>query len=166
MVRFALQQQLLPFRPRVAADAYAKVWMREGSPLLVYGKRLRDAVARQLGADYQVAIAMRYGEPSIKDALTSFSDERIDHILVLPLFPQFASSSTGSALEAVYREAGRLLVPPKLEVLPAFYNDRHFIGELAARAQQRFRVSSESSYSSAAPVASNMSSSRRRSRSS
>lgn len=126
---------VLPFRPRVAADAYAKIWMREGSPLLVYGERLRDALARQLGAEYQVDFAMRYGDPSIQDALASFAEKDIDHILVLPLFPQFASSSTGSALEAIYRAAGRFLVPPKLEVLPAFYDDPLFIRELAARAR-------------------------------
>ena len=56
---------ILPFRPRAAADAYAKIWSAEGSPLLANGRALQRALAGQLGDDYRVELAMRYGKPAL-----------------------------------------------------------------------------------------------------
>lgn len=127
---------ILPFRPRVAADAYAKIWSREGSPLLVHGRALQRALGKQLGEDHQVELAMRYGKPSLSIAVEQLARSGAESILVVPLFPQFAASSTGSALEAIYRQAGRLWNPPHIEVLPPYFDAPRFIDCLAGAARE------------------------------
>jgi ferrochelatase len=116
---------VLPFRPRTSAAAYAKIWRDDGSPLLAHGRALAGALARELGSSFQVELAMRYGEPSIERALEALADT--EALIVAPLFPQYASSSTGSALERIYAEAGKRWNVSALRVLEPFYSDPGFI---------------------------------------
>lgn len=97
---------ILPLRPRRSAEAYQKIWGEDGSPLLVHGQALRDELRRRIER-VPIALAMRYGSPSIAAGLDELQRAGCDEVVVLPLFPQYASSSTGSAVEEVYREAGR-----------------------------------------------------------
>lgn len=126
---------ILRTRPRRSAAAYAQIWTPAGSPLLVESEKLRDAVADRLGAGFRVELAMRYGSPSIEAALSRLLSEGPERIVVLPLFPQYASAATGSALARVFevlealerprpgapREAGR--ARPEIRTVPAFYDD-------------------------------------------
>jgi ferrochelatase len=130
-----LHAAILPFRPRASAAAYAEIWTAEGSPLVVHGRALRDALAKALGEGWVVELAMRYGEPAIDAALARLAAADVGRISVVPLFPQYAASSTGSALEAVYRAAGRHWNVPPLHVLPPFYRDPAFVAALAAVAR-------------------------------
>jgi len=125
---------ILPFRPRKSAAAYRKVWTEQGSPLLANGLALCEGLAKRLGEGFDVELAMRYGRPSIREAIERLAGA--DRIVVLPLFPQYASSSTGSALERVYAEAGRRWNVGTLVVLPPFYERPAFIGALAAGARE------------------------------
>jgi len=131
-----LEGAILPTRPRASAAAYAKVWTPEGSPLLVYGRALRDALARRLGAGFVVELAMRYGMPAIPAALDRLAKADCRRILVLPLFPQYSSAATGSAIEAVYRAAGARWNTPPLDAIDCFYDDPGFIAALAAVARE------------------------------
>jgi ferrochelatase len=81
--------------------------------------------------DLEVELAMRYGNPSIRAGLTALRDRGCDRIVVFPLYPQYAASSTGSSLEAVYREAAKLWNTPYLSVVPPFYEDPGFIDAFA-----------------------------------
>jgi len=126
---------ILPFRPRNTAAAYEKIWGPEGSPLLMHSLALRDGLAKELGAGYVVELGMRYGEPPVVAALERLA-ARVEGILVLPLFPQYSASATGSALEAVYRAAGARPNPPALEVLPYFYDAPGFVDCLAEIARE------------------------------
>ena len=100
---------ILPFRPRRSAKAYKSIWTEEGSPLKVEGMKLTSELNQFLKQDQvPVVLAMRYGNPSIDKGLKELKNLGCDRLLVLPLFPQYASSTTGSALEAVYRMAGHL----------------------------------------------------------
>ncbi len=129
--RFALLYgAILPFRPRTSAAAYAKVWRREGSPLLFHSRAQQAALAKALGDGYAVELAMRYGEPRIGAALDRLIAADVESIQVLPLFPQYAASSTGSALEAVYQEAGRRWNTPPLDVLGPFYQAPGYVDAL------------------------------------
>jgi ferrochelatase len=130
-----LNAVILPFRPRRSAHAYASIWTDAGSPLLVHSRALAEGVARALGPGFRVELAMRYGEPGIARALDRLDAQRVSRVLVLPLFPQYAASSGGSALEAVYREAGRRWNVPGIEVLPPFYEEPGFLRSLAEAAR-------------------------------
>lgn len=133
--RVLLETTILPTRPRASAEAYAKIWTPEGSPLLVHGRALRDALAKRLGEGFVVELAMRYGVPAIAPALDRLARADCRKIVVVPLFPQYASASTGSALEAVYRAAGARWNVPPLEAVDSFYDDPGFIAALAAVAR-------------------------------
>lgn len=121
---------ILPTRPKQSAEAYRKVWGVDGSPLLVNGRALRDAVDRRL-PELPVELAMRYGNPSIAAGLDRLHAAGCDHLVVLPLFPQYASSSTGSAVEKVYQEAGQRWNTPFITVVPPFYDDLRFVEAFA-----------------------------------
>lgn len=125
---------ILPLRPRRSAEAYAKIWGEGGSPLLTNGYALRDAVGQRLG-EIPIALAMRYGNPSIKAGLDQLHAQGCDHLVVVPLYPQYASSSTGSTVEAVYREAGRRWNTPFVSVVPPFFDDLRFVEAFAQVAQ-------------------------------
>ena len=127
---------ILPSRPRRAAAAYRKVWTSSGSPLLANSHALRDALQKELGEDFLVDLAMRYGVPAIGPALDRLAAADVERIRVVPLFPQYASASTGSALEAVYREAGRRANVPAIDVQGPFYGEPGFLGALACVARE------------------------------
>jgi len=88
---------ILPFRPARSAHAYQSIWTDRGSPLLYHSIDLAQAVADRLGDRWQVELAMRYGQPSIAQAMVGFQRAAVDRIVVFPLFPQYATSSTGTA---------------------------------------------------------------------
>lgn len=121
---------ILPTRPARSAEAYRKVWGPDGSPLLSHSRALTEAVRAEL-PDMQVELAMRYGNPSIRAGLTALRARGCDRVVVFPLYPQYASSSTGSSVEAVYREAAALWNTPYLSIVPPFYEDPGFIDAFA-----------------------------------
>jgi ferrochelatase len=126
---------ILPFRPAKSARAYQSIW-GDGSPLLTHSRHLTEAVQRALGPAYLVELAMRYGAPSIPDALARLQAAQPSKIVVLPLFPQYSSAATGSAVERVYQVLGAAWNVVPLEVLGAFHDDPGFIEAFAAVAGQ------------------------------
>jgi ferrochelatase len=133
---------ILPFRPRRSARAYRKIWTRQGAPLLVHGRALRDALARALGSAYRVELGMRYGAPSIRGALQRLCAGDVARILVLPLFPQYSRAATGSALAKLDQELEHAPELAPTEVLPPFYAEPRFIAawtELARPQLEAFR---------------------------
>ncbi len=125
---------IAPFRSPKSAAAYKTVWMPEGSPLLVYGEALRDGVQAELGQGYRVALGMRYGAPSTASALQEL--DGCERIIVLPLYPQFASSSTASSLSKVLEVASEQAVPAPLQLIQDFYDHPAFIDAQAALARE------------------------------
>jgi len=120
---------ILNTRPKKSAKAYQKIWWDEGSPLIVLSKRLQEKV-KEL-TSIPVALAMRYGKPSIKKGLQELSDSGVTETLLIPLYPQHAMASTETIL--VLAEALRKEFFPKMEFtnLPAFYNHPDYIRVLA-----------------------------------
>ena len=136
-----LEGIILPFRPRKSAHAYQQIWDRErGSPLLYHGRDLARAVQDELGGGWEVELGMRYGQPSLASAVDRLVAAGVERIVALPLFPQYASSSTGSALEELYRVcATRVNVPP-LAVVPAFFADDGFLDAFVKVAAPRLEA--------------------------
>jgi ferrochelatase len=130
-----LELVILPRRPAASAEAYAKVWTDEGSPLLVFSQALATGVQEQLGPSFVVKLAMRYGSPSIGSGLAALRDSGCDRLVVFPLYPHYASSSTGSTLEAIYRACATDWNTPFLSVVPPFYDHPRFIDSFVAVAR-------------------------------
>lgn len=128
---------ILPFRPQKSAAAYRLVWDRQrGSPLLFHGLDLQAAVADALGEDWVVDFGMRYGQPTLEAALDRLEGAGCERIFVLPLYPQYASSSTGSTRARLFElAAARPHVPP-LTMLPDFYDHPDFIEAQAVLAEE------------------------------
>jgi ferrochelatase len=127
---------ILPFRPAKSAKAYQSIWGERGSPLLFHSQDLAAGVARTLGPGYVVELAMRYGQPSIASALTKLRAADPRKIVVLPLFPQYSSAASGSALERVYELVRQEWNVPAVESIAPFYDDPGFIAAFAQVAEK------------------------------
>ena len=118
---------ILPFRPARSAEAYQKVWMPEGSPLLVYSQAFTAAVAERLRGEYEVELGMRYGNPSIASAVERLRSRGVTHLTVLPLYPQYAASSTASSIDELLRVVRASWDTVPLRVMPAFFDHPGFL---------------------------------------
>lgn len=126
---FLLHAVILPFRPKKTAEAYEKIWTEQGSPLLINTQVFAEELQKKLGAEIKVAFGMRYGKPSIATAIEQLSG--CEKIIVLPLFPQYASAATGSALEQVLKiYAGKTNIP-ELQIIQDFFDQDFFINPYA-----------------------------------
>ena len=93
---------ILPFRPKESGEAYSKVWTDEGSPLLVHSRNLARKVQDRVGDEVRVELAMRYGSPSIPEAMRRYREQGIRRIVAFPLYPQYSAAATASSLEKVF----------------------------------------------------------------
>ena len=134
---FLVNVIIATFRSPKSAKEYKKVWTEKGSPLLVYGLRLEELLQESLGSDYIVSLGMRYQRPSIKSALKAFENKGIDELIVIPLFPQYASASTGSVAQKVMEEIKDALVIPTVRIVEKFFDHPTFIEALTAIAKQQ-----------------------------
>jgi len=133
---------ILNTRPAKSAEKYATVWMPEGSPLKVHTERqvkllkgrLGEAGHRNLVVDY----AMRYGQPSVPATLARLKAEGCNRILLVPLYPQYAGSTTATALDAAYRWLTTTRNQPELRTLRSFCDDPGYIGALAASVREHW----------------------------
>ncbi len=124
---------ILPFRSPKSAHAYQQIWTESGSPLIVHGKNLVQALSHQ---EVPVVLGMRYGEPSIESAVHQLIDQGCDHLVVFPLYPQYASSTTGSSLEELFRVITALWNTPFVEVIPPYYDHPSFLNAWHAVIQE------------------------------
>lgn len=130
---------ILNSRPAKSAAKYATIWTAEGSPLKVHTERQAKLLRGYLGVrghnipdDLLIDWAMRYGNPSIPATLDRLRDAGATRILVLPLYPQYAGSTTASTQDAVDAWVARQRTPPALTLLPDYHRDAGYIGALAA----------------------------------
>lgn len=133
---------ILPFRPKKSAEAYAKVWTPQGSPLLVESEALTQKVSERTQGEFEVALGMRYGEPSIEGALRRLWSSGVTRVVVLPLYPQYSSASTGSSIEEVLRVAAAEWNTSSITTAGEFYAHPAFIrafAEVGRPELERFR---------------------------
>src|SRR5262249_7701368 len=143
LARFlVLHLAILPWRPRTAARAYAKIWTPAGSPLLVHGEALRAALARALrprshrarAPESAAAPGMRHARRSRGPAAAALAAADVARVLALPLFPQWSEAATASAEAKLREELARAEAPP-VSVLPPFYAEPRFVAAVAAVAR-------------------------------
>lgn len=108
---------ILRVRPRRSAKLYQSIWTSEGSPLLALSRKQQAAVQQALGEHVPVRLGMRYGNPSIKDALKELQEQGIDRLVVLPLYPQYAAPTTGTVFDVVAAELSRWRYIPELHFI-------------------------------------------------
>ncbi|HEX3913562.1 MAG TPA: ferrochelatase [Steroidobacteraceae bacterium] len=141
---------VLPLRPLRTARNYRKIWMEEGSPLAVYSLRLAAKVGSLLHAAFKdqvrVELAMTYGNPGIESAMGSFVRHGIDKLLVLPLYPQYCTSTTGSVLDAANRALRRWRTPPEIRFINDYYDEAGYIQALSRKIQQHWSAAGARSH--------------------
>jgi len=118
---------IVPGRYKQSAKAYKEIWTDEGSPLLVYTERLKKLLKTEVDENCHIEIAMRYGNPSIQSAISTLMQENIDDLLILPLFPQYASATTGSIYQKVMEVLSTYSVFPKITFVNQFATHPGFI---------------------------------------
>ncbi|OJT18439.1 ferrochelatase [Archangium sp. Cb G35] len=124
---FLLNFIILPFRSPKSAHAYRTVWTEQGSPLMVHSKALTAAVTERLSGEYEVELAMRYGNPSLPDAVARLRARGVTDFTVLPLYPQEAPSSSGSSLARTYEVLSGPWDVPNVRAVPAFHSHPAFL---------------------------------------
>jgi ferrochelatase len=141
---------VLPFRPIKTGRNYRKVWMHEGSPLAVYSKRLAEKVERQLQARFsdrvRVGLGMTYGKPSLADTIRSLVKQNVKRLLVLPLYPQYCSSTTGSVFDRTCRALLRDAWQPEMRFVGSYYDDPGYIDALTESIREHWAEVGERSH--------------------
>jgi len=120
---------ILPFRSKKSAKLYQKIWTPEGSPLLCYSQKLRDALAEKL--KIPIALGMHYSEPSIASALLELKKKNIDKIIILPLYPQYSATTTASTFDAVASILKTWRVVPEIRMITDYADHPLYIKALA-----------------------------------
>lgn len=125
---------IVPFRLKQSARSYEAIWTDEGSPLKMYGYRVREALQEKLGDGFCVALAMRYQNPSIESGLEELIQAGVDRILVLPLFPHYASATTGSVHQKVMEVVSRYEVIPEITFISQYATHPQLIAAICESA--------------------------------
>lgn len=128
---------ILPFRPKKTKKAYEMIWTEQGSPLIVYTKAFADKLRTKLSKEnYSIEVAMRYGEPSFKQALERLKKDGCQKIIFFPLYPQYAPSTTATALEHLFDTLKHDWDIPSIQTIDPFYDHPLYIASLARLIQQ------------------------------
>ena len=127
ILRFILVSLIIvPFRAFSSGKIYKKIWSENGSPLIVNTSALAEKVSKEV-PHIEVEFAMRYQSPSIEDKLKKLISQNLDEIIILPLFPQYSTATTGSVFDEVSRVLKKQSVTPSIKFINQFYEQESFI---------------------------------------
>lgn len=118
--QFLVRGIIIPKRLQNSTSSYKKIWQEDGSPLLSYGLKVEKKLQEHLGSNYRVALSMRYQNPSLEEGLKKLNVASLDHLIIIPLFPQYASATTGSVHQKIMELLKPIDVMPKLTFLNHF----------------------------------------------
>ena len=131
---FILNLIILPFRSGQSAKKYAAIWTREGSPLKVHtqkqAKLLRAALGERGHAGVTVAMAMRYGSPSLPEVLAKLKTDGCERVMILPAYPQYSATTTGSIYDAVFAHYAQVRNVPELRFVKNYHDSDAYIDAL------------------------------------
>jgi len=134
--QFVVQGIIAPFRSGSSSKLYKKLWTENGSPLKYYGEVVTAGVQKLLGDDYVVELGMRYQNPSIESALAKLLAQDVSEITVFPMFPQYASATTGSVHDEVMRLLRQKETIPNMKFVNSYYDYEPMIEVFADNARQ------------------------------
>ncbi|HAT3646123.1 ferrochelatase [Raoultella ornithinolytica] len=137
-----LRGVILPLRAPRVAKLYQSVWMEEGSPLMVYSRRQQQALAARL-PDTPVALGMSYGSPVLESAVDELLAQDVDHIVVLPLYPQYSCSTVAAVWDELARILAKKRAIPGISFIRDYADDASYIDALAASVRASFAVHGE-----------------------
>ncbi|AGJ87269.1 ferrochelatase [Raoultella ornithinolytica] len=137
-----LRGVILPLRAPRVAKLYQSVWMEEGSPLMVYSRRQQQALAARL-PDTPVALGMSYGSPALESAVDELLAQDVDHIVVLPLYPQYSCSTVAAVWDELARILAKKRAIPGISFIRDYADDASYIDALAASVRASFAVHGE-----------------------
>lgn len=126
---------IAPFRSKESSELYQQLWTKNGSPLKYYGEQVTMALSEELGDGFHVELAMRYQNPSIETGLERLKSKNLDSIIILPLFPHYASASTGSVHQEVMRVCSKWLIIPPLKFISSYHDHPNLIEVFANNAR-------------------------------
>ncbi len=134
---------ILNVRPKKSAKLYKKIWTKDGSPLMMHMNKIKNQIAKNYSKEsdkFHFEIAMRYGDPSFKQALNKFKDNYITKILVLPLYPQAASPTTSSSLDEVFNELKDWPWVPSLRFTSGYHDHKKYISALSSSIEKHYQA--------------------------
>jgi len=134
---------IVPFRAPKSAKIYQELWTNNGipdgrksSPILYYGKSVQEKLQQSLSSNYDVYLAMRYKNPSLDDILKDVYKKYYEKIIVIPLFPQYASATTGSVIDKAMKIMSKWWVIPEVKFISQYYDDEGVINTIVERAKK------------------------------
>ncbi len=122
---------IVPFRAPKSAKLYQHIWTDKGSPLLIHSNNFKNKLQQSLGNDHVVEIAMRYQNPSIESALKKLRDKKIEKLVVIPMYPQYASSSTQTCIDEVNRLMKKMKFNIPVSFIKKMFDQQGFIDAFA-----------------------------------
>ncbi|MBN2774656.1 MAG: ferrochelatase [Prolixibacteraceae bacterium] len=131
--KFLVNLIIIPFRVKKSTGLYQKLWTPMGSPLIYFTEELKNKLQDILGDDFKIFTGMRYGNPGYKTALSKIKEKNFHRLIVFPLFPQQAMSTTETAIAAVEKEIKRLNLKTEVIQVEQFYNHPVFINAFVNR---------------------------------
>jgi protoporphyrin/coproporphyrin ferrochelatase len=135
---------ILPFRPAKSAKAYRQIWMDEGPPLVVLTRALTKKLVKKFQSydgpdDYHIEMAMRYGKPAIREKLAEIKATGIDRLTVLPLYPQYSSTTTASVFAEIFAEINQWRAIPSIHFISDYHQDPEYISAIAASIKESWQ---------------------------
>lgn len=134
--KFLVNIIIVPFRAPKSAKIYQQLWTKEGSPLLIYGLKVKEKLQNALGDNFDVEFAMRYQNPSMNDVLERMRKKQHEKLIIIPMFPQYVSATTGSVIEKVMRTISKWWVIPEVKFIGQFYDNEDFINSFVQIAKK------------------------------
>lgn len=139
--RILLEAVILPFRPAKLTHQYQQIWTDEGSPLLVYSIRQQQALSKALSVDnIMVTIAMSYGEPGFDEALNAIEEAGLERIIVLPLYPQYSSTTTAAVFDGLACALSTKMSLPEMVFIADYHQHPLYVEAISRSITHHWRV--------------------------
>ena len=130
---------IVPFRAPKSAKIYRKLWTEKGSPLLFYTESLKNKLQKLFSDDFEVELAMRYQNPSMDEVLERMRRKNYNRILILPLFPHYASATSGSAVDKAMKIIKKWWVIPEVKMITQFWDDEGYLNSFVEKGR-RYKI--------------------------